>query len=43
MQNTKDDLTLDEHILHHHAAVLKQNLEVYHACTPRDEEAWRKK
>jgi hypothetical protein len=42
MSNSKDNLTQEELILHHHAAVLKQNLEAYHACMARDEETWRK-
>lgn len=34
-------LTNDEKILHRHAVTLKNMLEDYHACEPRDEEAWR--
>ena len=40
MSNSKDNLTQDEQILHHYVAVLEQNLEVYHACTARDEETY---
>ena len=42
MSDFKDDLTQDEQILHHHAAVVRQNLEVYHACALRDEATWTK-
>lgn len=42
MSTSKPNLTQDEQTLHHHAAMLRKNLEAYHACTPRDEAAWRK-
>jgi DNA-binding SARP family transcriptional activator len=34
-------LTSEEQIIHHHAAVLKKELEAYCACEPRDEKGWR--
>ena len=37
-----DSLNQEEQVLHHQAAVLKQNLEAYHTCTARDEEIWMK-
>jgi len=33
------DLTQDEQILHHHAAIIKKDLEAYHAYT-RSKEDW---
>jgi hypothetical protein len=33
------DLTPDERILHHHAAILKKDLEAYHACS-RSRDDW---
>jgi hypothetical protein len=34
------DLTQDEQTLHHHAAVIKKDLEAYHACS-RGKEDWK--
>jgi hypothetical protein len=41
MSSSDLNLTPDEQIIHHHAAMLKKELEAYHACTPRDENTWR--
>ncbi len=34
-------LTKDEQTLHHHAAMLKNELEAYRTCTHRDEVEWK--
>jgi hypothetical protein len=34
------DLTQDEQVLHHHAAIIRKDLEAYHAYS-RSEEDWR--
>ncbi|KAF8256696.1 hypothetical protein EI94DRAFT_1710438 [Lactarius quietus] len=40
MSTEEYNLTQDEMTLHHHAAMLKNKLEAYHACKSRDEMAW---
>ncbi|KAH9012164.1 hypothetical protein EDB85DRAFT_1900508 [Lactarius pseudohatsudake] len=37
MSTSNLSLTQDEQTLHHHAAMLKKELEAYHACMPKDE------
>jgi hypothetical protein len=37
------DLTREEQFLHHYAAVVKKNLQVYIASPSRDEQSWRVK
>ena len=38
---SKPNLTQDEQVLHHRAAILKKNLEAYRSCTRGDKTNWR--
>ena len=37
------ELTQEEQILHHYAALIKRDLDCYQASTSRDERAWRRR
>jgi hypothetical protein len=43
MSTSEHNLTQDEQILHHGAAMLKKDLAAYHSCVLRDETAWKDK
>jgi hypothetical protein len=41
--NATRDLTTEEQVLHHHAAIIKRDLEAYCISRPRDKAGWKDK
>jgi hypothetical protein len=41
--NAARDLTTEEQVLHHHAAIIKRDLEAYRTSRPRDKAGWKDK